>query len=216
VASRREHRGRQKRPSRGQRRQRRDAHLRVPEPEIVLPFRIVEPETVVAHVGPTNSGKTHAALEFLAEHLGASRGLCLGMEADGGRLVTVAAHGAPASSLIDDLVAAGIDVPKDKEHPERGDLAVMRSGDIIEACGQMADAMKAKGIPVTYVLFPDEGHGFARPVNNIAFNAVAENFLQTCLGGRSEPIGEGLKGSSIQVLQGADIVNGLQQSLASK
>jgi ATP-dependent RNA helicase SUPV3L1/SUV3 len=67
VASRREHRGRQKRPSRGQRRQRRDAHLRVPEPEIVLPFRVVEPETVVAHVGPTNSGKTHSALEFLAE-----------------------------------------------------------------------------------------------------------------------------------------------------
>ncbi|MDX2679286.1 terminase [Streptomyces soliscabiei] len=55
--------------------------------------------------------------------------------------VAIAASGAPASSLIDDLVAAGIDVPKDKEHPERGDLAVMRSGDIIEACGQMADAM---------------------------------------------------------------------------
>ena len=67
MASRREHRGRQKRPSRGQRRQRRDAHARVPEPEIVLPFRLVEPETVVAHVGPTNSGKTHSALEFLAE-----------------------------------------------------------------------------------------------------------------------------------------------------
>ncbi|MEH0635398.1 terminase [Streptomyces bottropensis] len=55
--------------------------------------------------------------------------------------VAVAASGAPASSLIDDLVAAGIDVPKDKEHPERGDLAVMRSGDVIESCGQMADAM---------------------------------------------------------------------------
>jgi ATP-dependent RNA helicase SUPV3L1/SUV3 len=67
VASRREHRGRQKRPSRGQRRQRREAHFRVPEPEIVLPYRRVEPETVVAHVGPTNSGKTHSALQFLAE-----------------------------------------------------------------------------------------------------------------------------------------------------
>ena len=67
MASRREHRGRQKRPSRGRRRARREAHLRVPEPEIVLPFRRTEPETVVAHVGPTNSGKTHAALEFLAE-----------------------------------------------------------------------------------------------------------------------------------------------------
>ena len=81
---------------------------------------------------------------------------------------------------------------------------------------QIVDAMKAKSIPVTYVLFPDEGHGFARPANNIAFNAVTENFLANCLGGRAEPIGDGLKGSSIQVLQGADIVNGLQQSLASK
>jgi dipeptidyl aminopeptidase/acylaminoacyl peptidase len=79
---------------------------------------------------------------------------------------------------------------------------------------QIVESMKTKGIPVTYVLFPDEGHGFARPANNIAFNAVAENFLQTCLGGRAEPIGDGLKGSSIKVLQGAEIVNGLQQSLA--
>ncbi|MGW3724153.1 terminase large subunit domain-containing protein [Streptomyces sp. NPDC000851] len=55
--------------------------------------------------------------------------------------VAVAASGAPASSLIDDLIAAGIDVPKDKEHPQRGDLAVMRNGDIVEACGQLADAM---------------------------------------------------------------------------
>jgi ATP-dependent RNA helicase SUPV3L1/SUV3 len=39
----------------------------VPEPEIRLPERRFDPETVVAHVGPTNSGKTHAALEFLAE-----------------------------------------------------------------------------------------------------------------------------------------------------
>ena len=67
MASRREHRGRQKRPSRGQRRSRRDAHVRVPEPEIVLPSRRTEPETVVAHLGPTNSGKTHDALRFLAE-----------------------------------------------------------------------------------------------------------------------------------------------------
>jgi hypothetical protein len=47
--------------------------------------------------------------------------------------VAVASAGAPAGSLIDDLIAAGIDVPKDKEHPVRGDLAVMRSGDITEA-----------------------------------------------------------------------------------
>ncbi|WP_431997779.1 terminase large subunit domain-containing protein [Streptomyces fungicidicus] len=55
--------------------------------------------------------------------------------------VAVASAGAPAGSLIDDLVAAGIEVPKDKAKPQRGDLAVMRSGDITEACGQLADAM---------------------------------------------------------------------------
>jgi dipeptidyl aminopeptidase/acylaminoacyl peptidase len=81
---------------------------------------------------------------------------------------------------------------------------------------QIVDSMKAKNIPVTYALFPDEGHGFARPQNNIAFNAVAENFLQTCLGGRSEPIGEALKGSTIEVLNGADFVSGLKLSLAGK
>ena len=61
---------------------------------------------------------------------------------------------------------------------------------------QIVDALKAKNIPVTYVVFPDEGHGFARPQNNIAFNAVAENFLAKCLGGRAEPIGDALKPSS--------------------
>ena len=30
------------------------------------------------------------------------------------------------------------------------------------------------GIPVTYVLYPDEGHGFARPENSISFNAITE------------------------------------------
>jgi dipeptidyl aminopeptidase/acylaminoacyl peptidase len=81
---------------------------------------------------------------------------------------------------------------------------------------QIVEAMKAKKIPVTYVLFPDEGHGFARPANNIAFNAVAENFLQPCLGGRAEPIGDALKGSSIEVLNGADNVTGLGQALSTK
>src|SRR5262249_61300337 len=36
--------------------------------EIVLPSRRTEPESVVAHLGPTNSGKTHDALAFLKEH----------------------------------------------------------------------------------------------------------------------------------------------------
>jgi dipeptidyl aminopeptidase/acylaminoacyl peptidase len=81
---------------------------------------------------------------------------------------------------------------------------------------QIVDAMKAKGIPVTYVVFPDEGHGFARPQNNIAFNAVAENFLAKCLGGRAEPIGETLKASTAQVPHGAEYSPGLKEALASR
>ncbi|HEX8379117.1 MAG TPA: alpha/beta fold hydrolase, partial [Allosphingosinicella sp.] len=78
---------------------------------------------------------------------------------------------------------------------------------------QIVDALKAKSIPVTYVVFPDEGHGFARPQNNIAFNAVAENFLAKCLGGRAEPIGPALKASSAQVPYGAEFAPGLAEAL---
>ena len=80
---------------------------------------------------------------------------------------------------------------------------------------QIVDAMKARNIPVTYVLFPDEGHGFARPENNKAFNAITENFLAKCLGGRAQPIGEDLKGSSATVPAGADGVEGLAAALQS-
>lgn len=79
---------------------------------------------------------------------------------------------------------------------------------------QIVAAMKEKNIPVTYIVFPDEGHGFARPVNNIAFNAVAENFLSSCLGGRAEAIGTALAPSTAQVKEGAAAVPGLQQAAA--
>jgi dipeptidyl aminopeptidase/acylaminoacyl peptidase len=63
-------------------------------------------------------------------------------------------------------------------------------------------AMKARGLKVVYLLYPDEGHGFARPQNRMSFYAVAEGFLASCLGGRAEPVGEDLKGSSVQFLEG--------------
>ncbi|TDR88097.1 S9 family peptidase [Enterovirga rhinocerotis] len=52
---------------------------------------------------------------------------------------------------------------------------------------QMVEAMTAKGVPVTYLLFPDEGHGFVRPPNRLAFNERTEAFLARHLGGRAEP-----------------------------
>lgn len=75
---------------------------------------------------------------------------------------------------------------------------------------QIVQALQAKGIPVTYVLYPDEGHGFARPENNLSFFAIAEAFLAEHIGGRLEPIGDGFVGSSLQVLAGAEDVPGLK------
>ena len=78
---------------------------------------------------------------------------------------------------------------------------------------QIVAAMSAKNIPVTYVVFPDEGHGFARPANNIAFMAVTENFLGKCLGGRAEPIGATLKASTAQIKHGAQFAPGLKEAM---
>ncbi|MCD0277631.1 S9 family peptidase [Xanthomonas melonis] len=78
---------------------------------------------------------------------------------------------------------------------------------------QIVNAMKTKNIPATYVLFPDEGHGFRRPENSKAFNAVTEAFLGQCLGGRVQPIGTDFEGSSISVPEGADKVTGLSEAL---
>jgi dipeptidyl aminopeptidase/acylaminoacyl peptidase len=78
---------------------------------------------------------------------------------------------------------------------------------------QIVQAMQAKKIPVTYVLYPDEGHGFVRPPNRISFNAVAESFLGQCLGGRVEAIGDDFAGSSITVPTGADGVPGVDAAL---
>ncbi|MFH1109516.1 MAG: S9 family peptidase [Planctomycetota bacterium] len=78
---------------------------------------------------------------------------------------------------------------------------------------QIVKAMQDKKIPVTYVLFPDEGHGFARPENRMSFNAVAEGFLSRHLGGRFEPIGGDFKGASITVPTGAEGVPGLRPAL---
>ena len=75
---------------------------------------------------------------------------------------------------------------------------------------QIVDAMQEKGIPVTYVIYPDEGHGFARPENRLSFNAVTEIFLAEHLGGRYEPIGDDFEGSSITVPVGAGQVPTLE------
>ena len=78
---------------------------------------------------------------------------------------------------------------------------------------QIVDAMREKNIPVTYALYPDEGHGFQRPENRISFMAVTEAFLAEQLGGRYEPIKDAFEGASITVPTGAGGVPGLQETL---
>jgi dipeptidyl aminopeptidase/acylaminoacyl peptidase len=51
---------------------------------------------------------------------------------------------------------------------------------------QIVAALKEAGIDHEYMLFPDEGHGFAKPENRIKFYTVAERFLAKYLGGRHE------------------------------
>lgn len=52
---------------------------------------------------------------------------------------------------------------------------------------QIVAAMRKNDKPVVYYVFPDEGHGFARPENRVAFDAATEEFLAKYLGGRFEP-----------------------------
>jgi dipeptidyl aminopeptidase/acylaminoacyl peptidase len=67
---------------------------------------------------------------------------------------------------------------------------------------QIVNAMTRKGIPVTYLLFPNEGHGFVRPENRLAYMAAMEVFLHQNLGGAVEPMGNEAKKSTMQVVTG--------------
>jgi dipeptidyl aminopeptidase/acylaminoacyl peptidase len=60
---------------------------------------------------------------------------------------------------------------------------------------QIVKAMRDRKKEVQYVVYPDEGHGFARPENRLHFFAISEEFLAKHLGGRAEAVGE-IKGAS--------------------
>jgi len=80
---------------------------------------------------------------------------------------------------------------------------------------QLVEAMSANELPVTYVNFPDEGHGFQRPENRLAFYSVMEGFLESCLGGRSEPVNDAFEGSTIEILYGKGYIGNLASAGAS-
>lgn len=47
-------------------------------------------------------------------------------------------------------------------------------------------AVRDRSVPVEYLVAPDEGHGFARPINNLAMVAAMEKFMARYLGGRCQ------------------------------
>lgn len=71
---------------------------------------------------------------------------------------------------------------------------------------QIVQAAQARQVPVAYVVFPDEGHGFARPENRMAFMAMTEAFLARELGGRSEPVGDDVARSTARIEAGASLI----------
>lgn len=66
------------------------------------------------------------------------------------------------------LVVQGANDPRVKQHES----------------DQIVVALRDRGFPVEYIVAPDEGHGFANPVNNMAMLAAVEKFLSKHLGGR--------------------------------
>lgn len=64
---------------------------------------------------------------------------------------------------------------------------------------QIVAELRRRGVPVSYALVPDEGHGFERPENRLAFVALTEAFLAEHLGGRAQPDDGACARSSVRV-----------------
>ncbi|CAI5445886.1 unnamed protein product [Caenorhabditis angaria] len=61
---------------------------------------------------------------------------------------------------------------------------------------QFVAALEKKNIPVTYILYPDEGHGFRKANNRLEQHGHIESFLHSCLGGKTQPFQPGQYKSS--------------------
>jgi dipeptidyl aminopeptidase/acylaminoacyl peptidase len=67
-----------------------------------------------------------------------------------------------------------------------------------EASDRIVEALRKNNVPVTYLVYPDEGHGWYREPNILDFNGRLEEFLAKHLGGRLEPLTD-VKGTSVQL-----------------
>jgi len=82
---------------------------------------------------------------------------------------------------------------------------------------QVVNAMDKAGVKVTYLLYPDEGHGLIRTENNRSFLSISEVFFGECLGGRYESLSSAsVEGSSVKVPVGVERIPGLKEALAAR
>lgn len=102
----------------------------------------------------------------------------------------------------------------------RGDMLIVQGANDVRVptreAEQVVAAMQKAGVHVTYLLYPDEGHGIIRTENNRSFLAISEVFFGRCLGGRYSTLSGELEGSSVQVPVGAQYIPGLPAALASR
>jgi len=77
---------------------------------------------------------------------------------------------------------------------------------------QIVDVMKKNNLPVIYALYPNEGHTWGNPENELSFNALTENFLALHLGGKAEPINDAFKNASIEIREGKNQVEVLEHN----
>jgi dipeptidyl aminopeptidase/acylaminoacyl peptidase len=102
----------------------------------------------------------------------------------------------------------------------RGDMLIVQGANDVRVptreAEQVVAAMQKAGVHVTYLLYPDEGHGLIRTENNRSFLAISEVFFGQCLGGRYSPLSQELEGSSVKVPAGIQYIPGLKEALASR
>lgn len=77
----------------------------------------------------------------------------------------------------------------------------------------MVDALLELGKPVTYTVYPEEGHDYRAAASWISYWAIGEHFLAQHLGGRAEPFGAAFEGANFEVVAGAGGIPGLEDAI---
>jgi dipeptidyl aminopeptidase/acylaminoacyl peptidase len=102
----------------------------------------------------------------------------------------------------------------------KGDMLIVQGANDVRVptreAEQVVAAMQKAGVHVTFLLYPDEGHGIIRTANNRSFLAISEVFFGQCLGGWYSTLSRELEGSSVKVPAGIEYIQGLKDALASR